>query len=61
MVRNDFSKYCGGWSQEELDKFEAAVADCEQIEQPTALETGARLVSYDRHFDCVGGLIRLSP
>jgi len=27
----------------------------------TALETGARLVSYDRHFDLVGGLIRLAP
>ena len=27
----------------------------------TALETGARLLSYDRHFDSVGGLIRLSP
>lgn len=27
----------------------------------TALETGARLISYDRHFDSVGGLIRLSP
>ena len=27
----------------------------------TALETGARLVSYDRHFDSVGGLIRLAP
>ncbi|MBR3924076.1 MAG: PIN domain-containing protein [Kiritimatiellae bacterium] len=27
----------------------------------TALETGARLISYDSHFDSVGGLIRLSP
>ena len=27
----------------------------------TALETGARLLSYDSHFDSVGGLIRLSP
>lgn len=27
----------------------------------TALETGARLVSYDNHFDHVGGLIRLAP
>ena len=27
----------------------------------TALETGARLVSYDHHFDHVGGLIRLAP
>ncbi len=27
----------------------------------TALETGSRLVSYDRHFDSVGGLIRLAP
>lgn len=27
----------------------------------TALETGARLVSYDHHFDAVGGLIRLAP
>ena len=27
----------------------------------TALETGARLVSYDSHFDHVGGLIRLAP
>ena len=29
---NDFSKYCGGWSQKEYDKFEAAVADCERID-----------------------------
>jgi len=28
---NDFSKYCGGWSQGEFDEFEAAVADCERI------------------------------
>ena len=27
----------------------------------TALETGSRLVSYDHHFDSVGGLIRLAP
>ena len=27
----------------------------------TALETGARLVSYDHHFDFVGGLIRIAP
>lgn len=27
----------------------------------TALETGARVVSYDHHFDDVGGLIRLAP
>ena len=27
----------------------------------TVLETGARLVSYDSHFDHVGGLIRLAP
>ena len=27
----------------------------------TVLETGTRLVSYDRHFDYVGGLIRLAP
>ena len=27
----------------------------------TALETGARLLSYDGHFDHVGGLIRLAP
>lgn len=29
---NDFSKYCGGWSQREFDEFEAAVADCERID-----------------------------
>ena len=29
---NDFSKYCGGSSQKEYDKFEAAVADCERID-----------------------------
>lgn len=27
----------------------------------TALETGARIISYDHHFDFVGGLIRLAP
>ena len=26
---NDFSKYCGGWTQEEFDKFEVAVSDCD--------------------------------
>lgn len=30
-VKSDFSKYCGGWSQKDFDKFEAAVADCEKI------------------------------
>jgi len=30
-VKSDFSKYCGGWSQKEFDKFESAVADCEKI------------------------------
>ena len=30
-ARNDFSKYCGGWSQKEFDDFETAVADCERI------------------------------
>ena len=30
-VQNDFSKYCGGWSQKEFDDFEAAAADCERI------------------------------
>ena len=29
---NDFSRYCGGWSQKEYEKFEAAVADCERID-----------------------------
>jgi len=29
---NDFSKYCGGWSQAEFDEFEASVADCERID-----------------------------
>lgn len=28
-VRNDFSRFCGGWSQEEFEQFELAVADCE--------------------------------
>ena len=26
-----------------------------------ALETGTRLVSYDTHFDSVGGLVRIAP
>lgn len=30
-VKNDFSRYCGGWSQKEFDDFEAAVADCERV------------------------------
>lgn len=30
-VKNDFAKYCGGWSQKEFDDFETAVADCEKI------------------------------
>ena len=30
---NDFSKYCGGWSQEEFDKFEAVVSECEKIDE----------------------------
>ena len=28
---NDFSRYCGGWSQKEFDNFEATVADCEKV------------------------------
>ena len=27
----------------------------------TALETGSRLLSYDGHFDKVGGLVRIAP
>ncbi len=54
---NDFSKYCGGWSQKEYDKFEAAVADCERIDA----EAWKACRSYDSHFDHVGGLIRLAP
>ena len=27
----------------------------------TALETGARIISFDHHFDNVGGVIRLAP
>ncbi len=27
----------------------------------TALETGTRIVSYDTHFDEVGGLVRIAP
>ncbi len=30
--KNDFSRYCGGWSQKEFDDFEAAVADCGRID-----------------------------
>lgn len=30
-AKNDFARYCGGWSQKEFDTFEAAVADCEKI------------------------------
>ena len=29
-AKSDFSKYCGGWSKEEFEKFETAVADCEK-------------------------------
>ena len=29
---NDFSKYCGGWSQDEFDRFETAVAECEKVD-----------------------------
>ena len=43
-VKNDFSRYCGGWSQKEFDTFEAAVADCEKINLCT--HTGKR------HLDC---------
>ena len=28
---NDFSKYCGGWSQKEFDEFESVVADCGKV------------------------------
>ena len=27
----------------------------------TALETGTRIISYDTHFDNVGGLVRIAP
>ena len=47
----------GGWSQKEYDKFEAAVADCERIDA----EAWKACLSYDSHFDHVGGLIRLAP
>ncbi len=30
---NDFSRFCGGWSQEEFEAFEAVVADCEKIDE----------------------------
>lgn len=30
-VQNDFSKYCGTWTQKEFDDFEESVADCEVI------------------------------
>ena len=30
---NDFSKYCGGWSQKDFDAFETAVAECEKINE----------------------------
>jgi hypothetical protein len=30
---NDFSKYCGGWSQEEFNKFEEVVSECEKIDE----------------------------
>ncbi len=30
---SDFSKYCGGWSQKDFDAFEAAVAECEKINE----------------------------
>ena len=30
-VKNDFSKYCGGWSQKEFDDFESVVADCGKV------------------------------
>ena len=28
---HDFSRFCGGWSQQEFDDFEKAVADCGNI------------------------------
>ena len=31
-IKSDFSKYCGGWSQKEFDKFEAAIEDCERVD-----------------------------
>ena len=31
-IKSDFSKYCGGWSQKEFNKFEAAIEDCERID-----------------------------
>ena len=30
-AKSDFSKYCGGWSQKEFDRFESAISDCERI------------------------------
>lgn len=31
--RNDFSRFCGGWSKAEFDAFESAVSECERIDE----------------------------
>jgi tRNA(fMet)-specific endonuclease VapC len=50
-----------GYVKASLAKNGAPIPDNDIWIAATALETGARLISYDRHFDSVGGLIRLSP
>ena len=50
-----------GYVKASLEQHGTPIPDNDIWIAATALKTGARLISYDRHFDSVGGLIRLAP
>lgn len=50
-----------GYVKAELAKKGTPIPENDIWIAATALETGARLISYDSHFDRVGGLVRVAP
>lgn len=50
-----------GYVKAELAKKGTPIPENDIWIAATALETGARLLSYDSHFDRVGGLVRIAP
>ena len=50
-----------GYVKAELAKKGTPIPENDIWIAATALEIGARLISYDSHFDRVGGLVRIAP
>ena len=50
-----------GYVKAELKKKGTPIPENDIWIAAAALETGARLISYDADFDSVGGLVRLAP